>query len=669
MFYKKYCSISFIFLVSFIFFTYSFPKYVYSQSTNDQAYINQIDPQQVTPSDGQSDVPINTSVIAFFNDMLDIFSLDYTLTAQSNNPYYIDGQIYWNQEMLSLIFTPIDYLPYDITHQASLDLLAYDSQGQFIQSQHQWSFNTQASPWLHYFEINGIDLQEKIQEILSLDNGDLWIVTTDSSVSESSKLFRFDGKTWHQITTNFGIINGIAKDSNGGVWLATDPDINNIGGGVYYYNGSNWKNYNNTNSNLPENGIRCITIDSKDQIWVGWTGYFTSGISVFDKLIWQNYNVENNLITCILEDNEDNIWIGTQFGEIISFDTEDNNWTYHLSEINSELGIDSFIANALASDNENIWIGTNVGLLKYNRILNEWNFFNQATGTLSNDFCTELLWEAENGLLWIGKSDGIQTYNGLNWLDIPITDASPGIRAIVKDTYGRIWFGTEDSLSIYDTDSPALTGFTPGNNQQNIPAKSTITLSFDEPMDTDSVLNALSITPSTNYTSSWNTYKTKLTLTPKTAMKYSTSYMVNLAASATDLSGHELINSYSWSFKTEKKPVTNISTGFSNTWSSGFNLGGLISQNLGSFTGYSPSSFTGYSTGVYTGYSPSSFTGYSTGIYTGYKPSSFTGYSTGVYTGYSPSSFTGYSTSNYGIIKPYNFSDYNPWGTTSNIFK
>jgi ligand-binding sensor domain-containing protein len=152
----------------------------------------------------------------------------------------------------------------------------------------------------------------------------------------------------------------IMEDSSKNIWIASST-WGSGGGGLTKYDGSTWKTYNASNSNMPTGDVACSLIDSKGNIWVGygWTG---GGISKYDGINWTNYSTDNsglnsNQIFQIFEDAQGHIWFGSYSG-ICSFNGI--NWKTYNSQNSGLLGNS---VNSIAEDGKNnIWIATSRGI-------------------------------------------------------------------------------------------------------------------------------------------------------------------------------------------------------------------------------------------------------------------------------------------------------------------
>jgi len=128
-----------------------------------------------------------------------------------------------------------------------------------------------------------------------------------------------------------------------------------------------WVVYNSTNSpSLLSNEINCITIQGQKK-WIG-TSW---GLYSLEDDVWTNYSehLPNNNVKCVSIDNEGSVWVGT-IGGLSIYDGQE--WTTY----NSQNSILTSHVNHVVFDENNIaYIGTVNGLFTYNDgfslILNE----------------------------------------------------------------------------------------------------------------------------------------------------------------------------------------------------------------------------------------------------------------------------------------------------------
>ena len=113
-----------------------------------------------------------------------------------------------------------------------------------------------------------------------------------------------------------------------------------------------------------------------------------------------------------------------------------------------------------------------------------------------------------------------------------------------------------NEVIIPDTSPPTIISKSPTG--VNISISTTITITFDEPMNISSVQNAISISPAITISGySWNVDNTTLTITLSSNLTYNTTYIIIVGIGAKDNAGSGLENSYSWMFTTQLEPMIN----------------------------------------------------------------------------------------------------------------
>lgn len=236
-----------------------------------------------------------------------------------------------------------------------------------------------------------------VQAVAVDDAGRVWIGTGTARETSSDNigygLSVFDGITWITYThenTGGGLssdrISDIALDSQGRVWLATQPYLaagDLVGGGVSVLDlGANgipdppgagddiWMNYTNTNSCLVaanEDGeIFAIALDSRDQAWIGaWTHDETYDWSarlgvhaVVNQFDGAACNVhifsEAGYSAAVAVDEYDRVWVGTGWGGVRYLTGK--GWQSYTTD-NSPLISDEIWAVGAATDGS-LWFGS-----------------------------------------------------------------------------------------------------------------------------------------------------------------------------------------------------------------------------------------------------------------------------------------------------------------------
>jgi ligand-binding sensor domain-containing protein len=138
--------------------------------------------------------------------------------------------------------------------------------------------------------------------------------------------------------------------------------------------------YNSSNSGLPYNTVRCISVDQfTNEVWVG-TDF---GLANFDGTNWTIYNTSNsgltdNLIRAVETDPSGNIWVGTLIEGLFMFDGV--SWVNYTVS-NSDLP-DNQIKDIEFDQDGYMWVATTGGLAMFNgSVWTVWDIFNSSLPT------------------------------------------------------------------------------------------------------------------------------------------------------------------------------------------------------------------------------------------------------------------------------------------------
>ncbi|MBW8050154.1 MAG: hypothetical protein FVQ77_07420 [Cytophagales bacterium] len=220
-----------------------------------------------------------------------------------------------------------------------------------------------------------------------------------------------------------------------------------------------WVIYNTTNSGLPDNYIRAITIDGKGNKWIG----TSRGLVQFDGKDFTVYNTLNcelpdEYVNAIAIDKSEKVWIATDDG-IARFDPDgeiEKMWTIYQK---SNPSAQDYVYNPVKSvtiDEKGIkWFGSEAGLMKFVQGDSEgspdkWKIYNTSNSSIPDDEIGSVTIDKQ-GLKWIGTYYGglasfdevkCTVYNQEN-SGLP-TQGGVGIIAI--DTIGNKWVATGNGL-------------------------------------------------------------------------------------------------------------------------------------------------------------------------------------------------------------------------------
>lgn len=275
------------------------------------------------------------------------------------------------------------------------------------------------------------------------DGDKIWIGTQEGvSLFENNKITSFDS----DFILNSSSVYTIFIDENKNLWFGT------IQNGVIFYNikTKEFKHFNTSNG-LMENLVFSISQKNNGDILIG----TVKGLNIINAKfkvreateILTNRNIS---FSCILKDSDSEFYFGTQAEGLYKYDLTQNKGKARYNLLN---GLTNNPIQCLFKDHENnLWIGTDgAGVYKYSN--NKFIYYTKENG-LPENYITAVAqdkggayWAAlrGNGLCKIDK-DIIKKYNLIDGL--PDND----INTILPLSDGRIVFGTQEGLSIYENE-------------------------------------------------------------------------------------------------------------------------------------------------------------------------------------------------------------------------
>lgn len=279
---------------------------------------------------------------------------------------------------------------------------------------------------------NGLDPGGMIYDIEFID-GSFFIAT-------SNGLFNFrDNKIEGHFTKNNGLLSNkildLSSDSNGNLWMATSR-------GLSMYNGTLFENYTRNNG-LPSNLITCVQVDNQDDSVI-WSGSTNAGLTKFDKNGFYTYDVQDglpsNTIRALDQKQNGELIIACYTKGIATYDGE----SFSLLE----KGLDDKRVIAISFDNNNqIWAGTeSAGIGVYDG--QEFTMIKDSDGLGHNELFS-IYNDGER--MWAGTfGGGVSCFDEGIWFTMNESDGlvSNVVGSIIKIDQNHIMVGGKDGVSI-----------------------------------------------------------------------------------------------------------------------------------------------------------------------------------------------------------------------------
>jgi signal transduction histidine kinase/CheY-like chemotaxis protein/ligand-binding sensor domain-containing protein len=269
-------------------------------------------------------------------------------------------------------------------------------------------------------------------------------------------VFRHNINDPHSISNN--VINDIAEDKEGNLWIATWNGLN-----VFNRKLETFSKFQNDRSNpqtISSNLINTVFIDRDGIIWIGTEG---AGMEKYDPRSGQyvrypampnGTSVNARIVKRIMENSEGNLWIGTFGGGVNVYNRKTRRFTYYPHSNTDQSSLSHGDVWSIFEDSQKrMWIGTMGGGL---------NLFNSTTETfdrfISKDGDAKLpathvlaINEDVQGNIWIGAENGslsIGNPQGTKWKRFQQDESdktsinSNSVWSISRDLKGNMWLGT-----------------------------------------------------------------------------------------------------------------------------------------------------------------------------------------------------------------------------------
>ena len=280
-----------------------------------------------------------------------------------------------------------------------------------------------------YTEADGLPDRE-VQQLSEDHQGRIWIGTMGGLACLE------DGRIRPVETGNK--VSELAIDRQGQVWRGSPEGkvIKGVGKGAQVIEVTKDNRYEEIK----------LYLDQKRDIKVG-TSEGRLGRIEDDRFIAEKQGPVNCRV--MLQDGEGTLWVGS-YGETPALHYCNKGDHFHASDM---AGIETVgYVSALCDHEGTLWIGTANGLFAFDYRTQQVRRFTADQGDLSVNSILALTADSEQGCLWIGTSGGgVLKYDGRGFQSIRLGKSTLEniVEAILRDSRGRLWFGTRAGLIAY----------------------------------------------------------------------------------------------------------------------------------------------------------------------------------------------------------------------------
>ncbi|MGE5810193.1 MAG: ATP-binding protein, partial [Ignavibacteria bacterium] len=299
-------------------------------------------------------------------------------------------------------------------------------------------------------KMKNLDLGQVI-DLYEDNKGTIWVGT-----NKGMKIFDTKNET---IISKYNFFNdGIAHDKSDNIIMSSGST------GLYKFDGNNWTCYIDSTGSFSE-FFRSFYQRHYDYFWVGsFNGNLYSYYPLTNKLKRVATITEN--ISTIYEDSYDLVWFGGFSTGLFCYDLQKNSVKEYVSvPEDSSTIIDNNFLSAYEDKKGTLWVGCGNGLVKFNRLKNNFTRFYGNNGFMDGGI-TQIL-EDDHGYLWMSTGNGITKFNPVTgeFNDYYSASYFPEIKFYMKvgckSKNGEMYFGGENGFVRFHPDSIKEDNFIP----------------------------------------------------------------------------------------------------------------------------------------------------------------------------------------------------------------
>jgi len=291
--------------------------------------------------------------------------------------------------------------------------------------------------------------------------GRFWVGTINGGLnlydSQNNRFTRFLPQINIEEGINSGSVLDIIEDSYGNIWISTHA------GGVNCINNKKNRVAHFNSSNLPELKSNAISAfcELGNEVYIGTDGgglyKFNPGNQKIEEIAGSG--LASLAILDIIQAGDKRLWIATWGGGVSLYDTNKDKEirTYHKGSNNKSLSIDD--VKALYLDGDSLWIsghggGVNVLHIPSGKVKNYLNNADDNFEMMRPEWGNDIVKDSANNF-WFASTFGLHLLSEgklKTYLNDKFDETSLSgyvVSALLIDSKGKLWIGTENGLNCY----------------------------------------------------------------------------------------------------------------------------------------------------------------------------------------------------------------------------
>lgn len=339
----------------------------------------------------------------------------------------------------------------------------------------------------------------RVWSIVEDRDGNLWVGTSDQLNKfnkETQKFIRYKNDPNNERSLSDNEARWLFVDSRGTLWISTAMGLNRYNPDTDDF--TRYVNNPNDNTTISNNVAFKIREDSNGRLWIGTKGIDNGGLNMFDtkkeKFINfrhdpnNQYSISHNDIRDVYIDRSEILWVGTRGGGVSKVDLKPRKFNAVKRDINKSSALHGTLVFSLKEGiRGDIWIGTDGGgLNKYNIVKDIFTYYDTKNSNISNNSVLSIEYDKKNEVLWLGtKGSGLDRFDPKtekfvhfkNEPNNPNSLSNDQIYALLLDSSGLLWIGTDNGLNLFDPENRSFIRYMRDQNNKNgINSKSILSL-------------------------------------------------------------------------------------------------------------------------------------------------------------------------------------------------
>jgi len=211
---------------------------------------------------------------------------------------------------------------------------------------------------------------------------------------------------------------------------------------------------------LPYDQITALLQDKQGFLWIGTEDglmrYDGRNIREYRHLAGDTNSISNNTIRCMFEDSSGRIWVGTDMGLNVYSPEKNRFRRFIFSDTNNNMAR-NYIIDVIVDKMNQVWYCTYSGLYLMDRKTSEIRHFLPDSNNIHSipDVVVWQIFEDKKGRLWFGTNNGLAVYNNdgsFNFIQyLPDFNNPSGLQtdkvwAFCEQQDSTIWIGSYDGL-------------------------------------------------------------------------------------------------------------------------------------------------------------------------------------------------------------------------------